>query len=232
MKRILPGAVAVACAIAAAAPVAASAKTYELGSSTVAATTSCPTDCFVVTKTTALEVATAGRNYPTTAPANGSIVAFTLQLGSLSDRQIHFFNSTYGGTSRVAITVLHQTADQRKRRQFTVSAQSETIHIQPFFGTTTTWPLATSLPVKKGDVVALTVQTWAPILAVNLDKTNGWRASRATGCRDLLTQTAQTTVGNMAQYKCLYQTARLTYSATEITTPVPPKQPATTTPRR
>ncbi|MCW2953384.1 MAG: hypothetical protein JWQ48_2554 [Conexibacter sp.] len=228
MKRILLGVAALACTLGAAAP-AASAKTYELGSSTVPATTSCPTSCFVVTRTTALEVATAGKNYPTTVPHDGRVVAFTLQLGSLSDKQIHFFNSTYGGTSRVQITVLHQTKDQVARRAFSVTAQSEMFRIQPFFGATTLWPLATSLPVKKGDLVALTVPTWAPILAVNLDKTNGWRASRATGCRDLLTQTAQQIVGNEAQYKCLYQTARLTYSATMISTPVAPKPPTTKT---
>lgn len=228
MKRILLGMAALACALGAAAP-AASAKTYELGSSTVPATTSCPASCFVVTKTTALEVATAGTNYPTTSPAAGRIVALTLQLGTLSTKQIHFFDTTYGGTSRVQVTVLHQTKNQKARRAFTVSSQSEIIRVQPFFGLTTTWPLATSLAVAKGDVVALTVPTWAPILAVNLDRTNGWRASRATGCRDLLTQTAQQIVGNEAQYKCLYQTARLTYSTTMISTPVPPKPKTTTT---
>ena len=32
-------------------------------------------------------------------------------------------------------------------------------------------------------------------------------------------QTTQTTVGKNVQYYCLYQTARLTYSATVISTP-------------
>ena len=44
-------------------------------------------------------------------------------------------------------------------------------------------------------MIALTVPTWAPVLAVNLPQENGWRASRADNCSDLLTQTAQTTVG-------------------------------------
>jgi hypothetical protein len=220
MKRILVGVAALACALATAAPIA-SARIYELGESPVAATTSCPDDCFVVTRTTALQVNTAGRTYPTTAPADGRVVGITLQLGSLTDRQIRFFNRTYGGTPRVQLTVLSQTARQKPKRFYTAMAQSEVFRVTPFLGTTVQFPFETSLPIRRGDLVALTVPTWAPILAVNLDNNNGWRASRARACRDLLTQTAQQVIGNEAQYKCLYQTARLQYTATMISTPKP-----------
>jgi hypothetical protein len=220
MTRIPFAAALLACALAAAASTA-SAKTYELGASPEIVTASCPTNCFVVTRTTALQVRTANVPYPTTAPHDGRIVAFTLQLGQLNTKQIHFFNSTYGGTARVQITVLRQ----KPKRFFVVKAQSPVFHIQPFFGTTVQFPLETTLPVKKGDVVALTVPTWAPVLAVNLPQENGWRASRPTNCRDLVVQTGQLVIGNQAQYRCLYQTARVTYTATEITTPVPPKPP-------
>ncbi len=221
MKRI-PFAVAGLVCVLAAAAIPAAAKTFELGSSPTTVTATCPTPCFVVTRTTALQVRTADVPYPTTAPADGRVVAFTLQLGQLNSKQIHFFNSTYGGTSRVQITVLRP----KPKRFFDMVAQSPVFRIQPFLGTTVQFPLDTTLPVKKGDVVALTVPTWAPVLAVNLPNTNGWRASRANNCRDLVTQTAQLLVGAQAQYKCLYQTARLTYTATEVTTPVPPKPPA------
>jgi hypothetical protein len=225
MKRIPFAVAALVCALAAAA-LPASAKTFELGSSPVVVTPSCsiadPTTCFVVTRTTALQVRTADVPYPTTAPANGRIVAFTLQLGQLNSKQIHFFNSTYGGTSRVQIAVLRQ----KPKRFFDLIAQSPVFRIQPFLGTTVQFPLETTLPVKKGDVVALTVPTWAPVLAVNLPKTtSGWRASRSVNCRDLVTQTAQLLIAGQAQYKCLYSGARLTYTATEISTPVPPKPP-------
>ncbi|HEY4278775.1 MAG TPA: hypothetical protein VGM91_11165 [Conexibacter sp.] len=230
MKRILLGLVASLCVLGVAAPLA-SARISELGSTTTPVTTSCPDDCFVVTRTTALQVNTAGTTYPTTVPADGRVVALTLQLGSLTNRQISFFNRTYGGTPRVQLTVLSQTDRQKPKRFYTASAQSEVFRITPWLGTTVQFPLETSLEVRKGDVLALTVPTWAPILAVNLDKTNGWRASRAGGCSDLLTQTAQQVVGNQAQYKCLYQTARLTYTATFIPTPQPPRAPTTDTRR-
>lgn len=225
MKRILLGLAASACALGVAAQTA-SAKITEIGESTVPVTTSCPDDCFVVTRTTALQVNTNGTTYPTTAKADGRVVALTLQLGSLTDRQISFFNRMYGGTPRVQLTVLSQSSRQKPKRLYTATAASETFRITPFLGTTVQFPFERSLPIRKGDVVALSVPTWAPVLAVNLDKTNGWRASRASGCRDLETQTAQLVIGNETAYKCLYQTAKLTYTATMISTPVPPREPA------
>ncbi len=221
MKRIPLGAILVACAMGIAATPA-SAKTYELGSTPDTVTPSCPDSCFVVTRTTSLQVRSGALKYPTTAPASGRVVAFTLQLGSLSDKQIHFFNATYGGTSRVQLAVLRE----QPKRVFQLVATTGIFKVQPFFGTTVTFPLKATLAVRKGDVIALTVPTWAPVLAVNLPQENGWRASRATGCGDLLTGTTQTTVGANAQYKCLYQTARVTYSATLVPTPVAPKPPA------
>jgi hypothetical protein len=223
MKRIPLGVALAVCLLGAAASTA-SAKTYELGAANDAATVSCPDNCFVVTRTTALQVRTGALRYPTTVPKSGRIVAFTLQLGSLSDRQIHFFNATYGGTSRIQLTVLREQA--RPKRSYEVVATTGIFKVQPYFGTTVQFPLKTTLAARKGDIVALTVPTWAPVLAVNLPQENGWRASRADSCTDLLTQTAQSTLGNATQYKCLYQTARVTYTATLVATPVAPRPPA------
>ena len=48
-----------------------------------------------------------------------------------------------------------------------------------------------------------------------------WRASRPKQqCTDTSTQTAQMALKAVAQYRCLYK-ARLTYSATLVTRPVP-----------
>ena len=226
MKRTLSGLAVLACVLGVAASNA-SAKIYELGASSVPVTTSCPDDCLVVTRTTALPVNTNGTRYPTTVPVDGRIVALTVQLGSLTDRQIRSLNRQYGGTPRVQLTVLSQTARQKKRRFYTATAQSEVFRITPYLGTTVQFPFERTLPVRRGDYVALTVPTWAPVLAVNLDRTNGWRASRPGNCGDFLTQTAQLTIGGEAQYKCLYQTARITFTATLISTPKPKKRTTT-----
>ena len=83
------------------------------------------------------------------------------------------------------------------------------------------FPLGRALNVKKGYVIALTVPTWAPALTPLLTDHSSWRASRAEGkCNDLATQTAQMSLDLVAQYRCLYK-ARLLYSATLVTRPVP-----------
>jgi hypothetical protein len=221
MKRILLGLVALAGALGVATSTA-SAKIYEIGESATPVTPTCPDDCVVVTKTTALQVATAGRNYPTTVPADGRVVALTVQLGSLTVRQVRTLNAAYGGTPRVQLTVLSQDARQKPKRFFTASAQSEVFRVTDYLGTTAQFALERSLPVRKGDFIALTVPTWAPTLAANLDENNSWRASRTSRCTDretFLTQTAQLVIGREAQYKCIYRTAKVTYSATMISTP-------------
>jgi len=221
MKRILLGLVALA-GVLGVATTTASAKIVEIGASATPVAPTCPDDCVVVTKTTALQVASAGRNYPTTVTANGRIVALTVQLGSLSVGDVRRLNAAYGGTPRVQLTVLSQDSRQKPKRFYTAKAQSEVFRVTDYLGTTAQFPLERSLEVRKGDFIALTVPTWAPTLAANLDDNYGWRASRTSRCttsETFLTQTAQLVVGREAQYKCLYKTAKVTYSATMITTP-------------
>jgi hypothetical protein len=88
------------------------------------------------------------------------------------------------------------------------------------------FPLAQSLAISEGDVLALTVPTWAPALGLGLRRGSVWRASRdIDACDDTQTQSAQTDVRDLTRYKCAYRTARVTYSATLITTPEAPPEP-------
>ena len=100
------------------------------------------------------------------------------------------------------------------------SARATRRSSRPTSARTVQFPLAKSIPVKKGWVVALTVPTWAPALAVGLGADTSWRASRGKGtCEDTSTNTVQTQPNQLAQYYCLYKTARLAYSATLVTAP-------------
>ncbi|MDO8187514.1 hypothetical protein Q5424_10705 [Conexibacter sp. JD483] len=221
MKRILLGVVALVCALGVVTTTA-SAKIYEIGASTTAAAPSCPENCRVVTKTTALQVSTGGKAYPITVPTAGRVVALSLQLGSLTVSQVRRLNATYGGTPRVQLTVLSQDSRQKPKRLYTAKAQSEVFRVTDYLGTTAQFPLERSLEVAKGDFLALTVPTWAPVLSVNLDDANSWRASRASRCNDeqiFITQTAQLILDREAAYKCIYRTAKVTYTATMISTP-------------
>jgi hypothetical protein len=58
-----------------------------------------------------------------------------------------------------------------------------------------------------------------------MDDGSSWRASRPKGgCDDTETQTAQTKLRQLTQYRCLYK-ARLTYTATLVTSPTPNAKP-------
>ena len=227
MTRTFKAAIAAITVAAALAPATASATIIELGQTTTpVAAPSCPAtvskaNCTIImTETTALETLSDGIAYPTTVKTAGKIVAFTVGLAKLTKADISSRDSAYGGTSRIAITVLKPG----KNRLWTVRSESPLFHVQPWFGHVVQFPLSTTLDAKPGDAVALTVSTWAPILSIGLPaKQFQWRASRATGCTTFNIQTAQLTIGASQMYKCFYVSTRVQYTATEVTTPTVPK---------
>jgi hypothetical protein len=180
---------------------------------------SCPgSPCLAVSRTTGFQVKVATAHNPLAVPRDGSIVAWTIMLGKPNATQIKFFNSNEGGVSEAGIAVLRP--QPKPNLTYKLIAQSPLVKLQPYFGKTAQFPLATTIAVKKGDVVALTVPSWAPALALGFGKDTSWRASRPKGqCTTTSTQTTQMQVGTNVQYYCLYQTARLTYSATLVSTP-------------
>ena len=76
--------------------------------------------------------------------------------------QIAFFDKNEGGPSEAGIAILKQT----KGLGYQLVAQSPLVQLQPYFGETAQFALATTIPVQKGERVALTVPTWAPALAI------------------------------------------------------------------
>ena len=90
-----------------------------------------------------------------------------------------FFNENYGGASTAGISVLKPGTKLFHR----VTGQSPIQSLQPYFGTTVQFPLGRALNVKKGYLIALTVPSWAPALALGMGNDTSWRASRARdGC--------------------------------------------------
>ena len=185
-------------AVAALAPAPAGARIIEIGQAARPNLPSCPTNpCQAVSRTTGYQAKVGTDRGLMTAPANGKIVAWSISLGSPGRRQIRFFNENYGGASQAGISILKPGTRLFHR----VTGQSPMQSLEPYFGTTVQFPLGTALNVKKGYVIGLTVPSWAP--------------GR---------QSAQLDLRDLAQYRCLYRTARLTYSATLITSPKPPKK--------
>jgi hypothetical protein len=189
----------------------------------------------VLERTTAIQTKSDGVSSPTVIKQDGWIVAFTVGLSRLSTNAktvhslLHGLDTAYGGVPQLALTVLKPGA----KGTYTVAAQSGDYHLIPFLGQVLTEPLSlppkfsafTALPVKQGDVLALTVPTWAPILTYNLSASQfAYAQSRTQNCGSAAgSQTAQTKVGASTRYGCAYTGTRVEYSATEITNVPYPK---------
>ena len=223
--------------LAAAAPATAGATILELGSTTTPlAAPTCPSgtsasSCTIIlTRVTALETLRDGVAYPTTVTRAGYLFAFTLGLSRLSSSaataksDVHYLNSTYGGTTQAGITVLKPVGPKNQRR-WSVVGRSAIYHLQPYLGEVVQFPLTTPIAVKPGEVVALTVPTWAPVLTFGLAaKKFAYRQSRGTNCSTPSSaNNAQRNIGTTVPYVCNYPGTRVEYSATEVTSPVPPK---------
>jgi hypothetical protein len=211
--RLIIVVTALIAALAVTAP--ASAKIVEVGRAD--AVPACPASpCLAVSKTTGYQIKVADERGSFVVPEDGKIVAWSITLGKPDERQIDFFEESFGKAS-AGITVLRPG----ERLFGRVVTKSPVYQLSDYFGQTVQFPLGRSLNVKKGYVVALTVPTWAPALTTLLDDGSSWRASRALdACDDTDRQTAQMRLGGLTQYRCLYK-ARLTYSATLITRPTP-----------
>lgn len=201
----------------------ADAGTIELGATLDMPRPGCPavSTCLAVTKTTAYQSRVGAAAEPLTAPVGGRVVAFTVSLGAPTRQQIRQFERQFGGPAKLRVTVL----DTTKRRPLTrrVAAQSGVFRLTPFFGTTNTFALVTSLRVRQGQTVALTVPTYMPMLATGLSTANRWRASRRPGhCgsaadpNPFFEQTALQVLGGARKIGCTYTQARLTYTVTMV----------------
>ncbi|HTP22847.1 MAG TPA: hypothetical protein VMJ65_24790 [Solirubrobacteraceae bacterium] len=222
-------------------PVAANATITELGATTSPLVApACPkgvppSQCTIIlTRATALETIRDNIAYPTKVKQAGRIAAFTVGLSGLSTNattaasDVKFLDKAYGGDAQVGITVL-KPVGKRTAWSWTVVAQSPLVDVQPYLGQVVQFPLTTTIPVVRGETIALTTTTWAPVLTIDLSTDHfAYRQSRARNCNNAAsTSQAQVSVGQSAAYKCDYPGTRVEYSATEITNPVAPK---TTTP--
>ena len=179
-----------------------------------------------IPQTTGFQYRAGGAPGVMVADRDGKVVAWTIRLASLDESQISFFETQFGGAAAARITVLRKLKDKRKkgskkkqRNRYVVTGQSDLVKLQPYFGVTAQFPLDRTLTVRKGYVVALTVPTWAPSLAVGVDNSYSWRGSRPKKQCDETSLKSSLAFSDIGQFDCLYRTARLAYSATLVSTP-------------
>ncbi|HEX6782970.1 MAG TPA: hypothetical protein VF125_13220 [Solirubrobacterales bacterium] len=166
---------------------------------------------------------------PFEAPFEGKIVAWSITLSKPSTvesetttDEVGFFDGFFGDPSQARIAVLRPVEDS-KPPKYKLVRQGPIETLDPYFGSTPVFALDHPLTVLKGQIVALTIPTWAPMFAFNVADDNTWRGSRlpehCIAEKDIQGGHPQQGVGKIKTYGCYYSRARLLYTATLVKKP-------------
>jgi hypothetical protein len=202
----------------------------EVGATSLFTAPTCENDsCQVLTRTTAFQLKVGNRSNVSRVPRNGSVVAYTLYLPPVVSKFYTYFSTTFGGAPTARVSVLRRAPRKGVTKyRYSLVAQSDKLNVKHYLGGTPTFALPKPLPVKKGDVVALTTDSWIPNFVVRAeDSASTWRASRPKGkcarvgtdITNLTTPRMHETINQIKQYNCGYEGARLLYHTTIVDTP-------------
>jgi len=216
---VLGGSLAILVALVAGAGAATTSRTtVVLGSTATTPDPSCPDlPCQAVGSVTGFQVSNNQTKLPFRVPRDGKVTAWTLTLAQPTGSQRSFFNGFFGMPPEARLAILRRVPGTNPPR-YNLRSQGSIHVLSPYLGQTVKF--GASLEVEQGDIVALTVPTWAPAFAQGLPANNVWRASRAPGkcvnSADVRQGEPQQKVGQRATYGCRYSTARLLYTATIV----------------
>jgi hypothetical protein len=187
------------------------------------------TPCRVEGHVTGFQAIAGGVARPYEAPFEGRIVAWSITLAKPSTvetktttDEVGFFNDFLGAPSQARIGIL-RPVEGSKPPKYTLVRQGPLETLNPYFGSTPVFALEHPLTVLQGQVVALTIPTWAPMFAFNVSADNTWRGSRlpehCSSKEDIQGGHPQQGVGKTKTYGCYYSNARLLYTATLVKKP-------------
>jgi hypothetical protein len=185
--------------------------------------------CRVEGHVTGFQAIAGGVPRPYEVPFDGKIVAWSITLARPSRRdtekmtdEVGFFNEFLGKPSRARIGVLRPVKGSKPPR-YSLVRQSPLQMLNPYFGSTPVFALEHPLTVLQGQIVALTIPTWAPMFAFNVSDDNTWRGSRlpkqCSSKEDIQGGNPQQGVRKTKTYGCYYSNARLLYTATVVKKP-------------
>lgn len=193
----------------------------KLGTAKGKVKASCPkTPCEAVGSVTGFQKQAAGRRGLFKMPVPGKIVAWSVDVAKPSSEQISFFGSFYEhdklGTDPFArLAVLRRKP--KKGGRFKLQKHSPKVQLTSHLGSRPIFAMRRPLGAVKGDVIAITVPTWAPIFDVGLSDRNVWVASRSkekcSGVENIKSGRPHQKKGSLRRFGCTYTTARLTYWA-------------------
>lgn len=214
-------------------PGVASAKIVELGAgSSQPAASKCPEfPCQAIYQVTGYQGRSGDLKDPFIIKENGYLVAFSVVLPEMADNQIADFTSRFGGPPSVRLSVLRRGDTRKTRLNHRLARQSPVVEVEDYLGSTPHFVLREPLRVRKDNIVALTVPTWLPALAIDLGTGNWWRSARPKGkcgtAEELAPPSTQEETGaDVVRYGCTYKKARLLYTASFVADPQPTKPSA------
>jgi len=189
-----------------------------LGQTSTVPDPSCPgLPCQAVGSVTGFQVSNGQARSPFLVTHAGTIKAWTLTLAQPTNKQRSFFNGFFGTPPEARLAILRRVPGTNPPR-YNLRSQSSVKVLTPYLGQTVKF--GASLKVEKGDIVGITVPTWAPAFAQELPSNEVWRASRAPGTCTNSTDIRQgeplEKTGTRATFGCRYSTARLLYTATLV----------------
>jgi hypothetical protein len=210
--------VALALTVAGAGAASNTRTTVVLGGTASPPDPSCPDlPCQAVGSVTGFQVSTDQSSLPFRVPRSGKVKAWTLTLAQPTNKQRSFFNGFFGTPPEARLAILRRVPGTNPPR-YNLRSQGSIHVLSPYLGQTVKF--GASLTVETGDIVALTIPTWAPAFAQSLSAKNAWRASRepekCSNTTDVRQGEPQQKPGTRATYGCRYSTARLLYTATVV----------------
>jgi hypothetical protein len=189
-----------------------------LGQTSTVPDPSCPgLPCQAVGSVTGFQVSNGQARSPFLVTHKGTIKSWTLTLAQPTNKQRSFFNGFFGTPPEARLAILRRIPETNPPR-YNLRSQSAVKVLTPYLGQTVKF--GTSLKVEQGDIIGITVPTWAPSFAQELPANEVWRASRAPGTCTNSTDIRQgeplEKTGTRATFGCRYSTARLLYTATLV----------------
>lgn len=181
-------------------------------------------ECQAVGSVTGFQAVVGREGQPYMAPFDGRLVAWSITLSRPNRKERAFFDDLFGSAPKARVSVLRRVKGSRPP-VFKMVRQSPIQVLTPYLGHTPVFALTHPLAVLKGQVVALTIPTWAPALAIDLNGNNTWRGSRKAGTcssseKDIEASNPQQRVGSRRQYGCYFSTSRVLYTATLVKKPL------------
>ena len=192
--------------------------TVVLGETAAQPEPSCPElPCQAIGSVTGFQVSNGQTNLPFRVSRAGKVKSWTLTLAQPTNSQRSFFNGFFGTPPQARLAILRRIAGTNPPR-YSLRSQGSVHVLSSYFGQTVRF--GANLQVQKGDIVGITVPTWAPAFSQGLTAKNVWRASREMGKCTNSTDVRQgepiQKVGTRAIFGCKYSTARLLYTVTVV----------------